>query len=161
MMGREALMRKLNQVVPEADKQLADAQLDAAKDLAGKISARAPTDSGEYKASIEGGRLADRPGQASILGGRATKDKNATGVFAAWYWRFLEFGTSAHIIRAKNAPALRFRGRGGQMVSKESVAHPGSAAQPHVFPTWRAFRKTARRQVAKAVNKAVRTAMGK
>lgn len=161
MLGREALMRKLNQVVPEAEKQLADAQLEAAKDVAGKIAARAPTKSGEYKASIEGGRLADRPGQARVLGGNATKDKNATGVFAAWYWRFLEFGTSAHVIRAKNAPALRFRGQGGQLVSKESVAHPGSSAQPHVFPTWRAFRKTARRRMAAAVNKAVRKAMGK
>lgn len=162
MLGREALMRKLNHLVPEAEKELAVAQLDVATEAASRIAARAPTDTGEYKASIEGARLVDRPRQTGLLGTtRETKDKNATGVFAAWYWRFIEFGTGAHVIRAKNAPALRFRARGGALVSKESVAHPGSPAQSHIFPTWRAYRKEARRKMANAVNKAVRKAMGK
>ncbi len=162
MLGREATMRKLRRIVPEAEAELAVAQLDVAREAAGKIAARAPVGAtGAYKASIEGGRLADRPAQERALGGQPTKDKNATGVFAAWFWRFLEFGTSAHTIRAKNAPALRFRGLGGELVSKQSVKHPGTAAQPHIFPTWRAYRKTARRKMANAVNKAVRKAMGK
>lgn len=154
MLGREALMRKLNQLVPEAEKQLAEAQIDIAKEAASRIAARAPVDSGEYKSSIEGARLADRPQKASLFG-TTTKDKNATGVFAAWYWRFIEFGTSAHTIMAKNAPALHLRGD----VFVDEVNHPGAKAQPHIFPAWRSYQKTARRKMANAVNKAVRKAM--
>lgn len=162
MLGREAVMRRLNQLVPEAEKELAQAQLDVAKEAAARIAARAPNgDSGEYQRSIEGDRLSNRPGQERVVGGNATKDKNATGVFADWRWRFLEFGTRAHVIKAKSAPALRFRGSDGRVVSAKSVKHPGAKAQPHIFPTWRAYQKTARRKLANAVNKAVRKAMGK
>lgn len=162
MLGRDSIMRKLRQVVPEAEAQLAVTQMEVAQEAASKIAARAPVgDTGTYKASIEGARLTDRPGTGRVLGGRATKDPNATGVFAAWNWRFLEFGTGAHTIRAKNAPALRFRGRNGGLVTKEGVNHPGTSAQPHIFPTWRAYQKTARRKMANAVNKAVRKVMGK
>lgn len=162
MLGREATMRKLRKIVPEAETQLAAAQIEVAQEAAGKIAARAPVgETGEYKSSIEGARLADRPGRERVVGGQTTKDPNATGVFAAWFWRFLEFETAPHVIRAKNAPALRFQGRDGGLISRESVNHPGTPAQPHIFPTWRAYRKTARRKMANAVNRAVRKVMGR
>ncbi|WP_181182629.1 hypothetical protein [Mesorhizobium sp. B3-1-9] len=58
----------------------------------------------------------------------ATKDPNATGIFAEFIWRFLEFGTVK------------------------------MAARPHIFPTYRAYRKKLRRRIAGAVNRAVRKA---
>lgn len=159
MMGREALMGKLNRLVPEAEAQLAQAQLEVAKEGAARIAARAPVgETGEYRDSFEGARLADRPGDVAAV---KTTDRNATGIFAAWFWRFIEFGTAPHVIKAKNAPALRFKGKDGGLVSVQSVNHPGTSAKPHIFPTWRAFKKTARRKMANAVNKAVRKAMGK
>lgn len=39
-------------------------------------------------------------------------------------------GSRPHVIAARNAPLLRFRGRNGQWVSKASVNHPGAKAQP-------------------------------
>ena len=162
MLGREAVMRKLNQLAPEAEKELAEAQLEVAQEAASKIAARAPVGkTGEYKASIKGGRLADMHAGQEPVGLRQTKDRNATGVFAAWFWRFIEFSTAPHVIKARNAPALRFRGRDGGLISTQSVNHPGTPARPHIFPTWRAYRKTARRKMAKAVNRAVLKVMGK
>ncbi len=127
-LGREAVMKKLNRMVPDAERELAQAQMDVAKEAANRIAVRAPVGAtGDYKASIEADRIANRPHQ-EFTGIRETKDKNATGVFAKFTWRFLEFGTV------------------------------NMAARPHIFPTWRAYRKTARRKMAAAVNKAVRKA---
>lgn len=140
-LGRDAAMRKLNRLVPEAEKEMATAQLDGAKEVAARIAARAPVgDSGEYARSIEGDRLANRPGMNAIGQGirNGTKDKNATGVFAHFIWRFLEFGTAERTVK-----------KTGQNVGRMTP-------QPHVFPTFRAYRKQARRKVANAVNKAVR-----
>ena len=162
MLGREAVMRRLNQLVPDAEKNLAAAQFEVAQEAASRIAARAPIGpTGDYRRSISAERLADLPGGQQVLAARPTKDRNATGVFAAWYWRFLEFGTSAHVIKAKHGRPLTFTGRDGKVVSVKSVRHPGADAKPHIFPTWRAYQKTARRKMAAAVNKAVRKAMGK
>lgn len=127
-LGREAVMKKLNAMLPDAERELAQAQMDVAREAASRIAARAPVGAtGDYKASIEADRIANRPHQ-EFTGIRETKDKNATGVFAKFTWRFLEFGTV------------------------------NMTARLHIFPTWRAYRKTARRKMAAAVNKAVRKA---
>lgn len=142
-LGREAVMKRLKKLVPDAEQELAAAQLDVAKEAAARIAARAPTgDSGEYQRSIEGDRISNRPGQQRVVGTNETKDKNATGVFADFKWRWLEFGTKERVVKktGKNA---------GKMTP-----------QPHIFPTWRAFRKAAQRKMASAVNKAVRKAKG-
>lgn len=126
-LGREAVTRKLRQLVPEAEKQAAIAQMEAATELAAAISARAPRRTGEYADSIEGDKLSNR--REAAIGAR-TKDPNATGIFANFKWRWLEFGTVK------------------------------MSAQPHIFPTFRAARKRIRRKVANAINKAVRKAKG-
>jgi HK97 gp10 family phage protein len=125
--GREAVMRKLRRLVPDAEIEAAKAQLEAAQELAVAIEARAPLgQTGDYRASIEGAKLSDKPGKAVL--GSTSKDPNATGIFADYIWRFLEFGTVK------------------------------MAAQPHIFPTYRAMKKRIRRKIAGAINKAVRKA---
>ncbi len=145
MLGRDAVMRKLGQLVPEAEKQLADEQIDAAVDLADAIRPRAPVadiDGGEYRQSIRGARLSENGGNA-VVGLRQTKDKNATGVFANFKWRWIEFGT-------------------GERIQKTTGRRVGRMpAQPHIFPTYREKRKSIRRKMANAVNRAVRKVMGK
>lgn len=145
MLGREAVMLRLTQLVPEAEKQLAEAQLDAAVELADAIRPRAPVadvDRGEYRDSIRGGKLEDNPG-SSPVGLRKTKNRNATGIFASFKWRWIEFGT-------------------GERVQKTTGRHVGRMpAQPHIFPTFRAKRKAIRRKMANAVNKAVRKVRGR
>lgn len=141
MMGREALIRKLSHLAPEAEKQLADAQMEGAVELADAIRARAPVDEGDYARSIEAARLSDKRA-TSVLAGN-TRDKNATGVFASHIWRWIEFGT-------------------GDRVQKTTGRRVGRMpAQRHIFPTFRAKRKAIRRKMANAVNKAVRKVMGK
>lgn len=137
VLGREALTRRLNELAPNVEKYAAAAKLEIAQDAAKQIAARAPRDTGDYAESIEGGLLSSRPRQQQI-GIQATKDKDATGVFGKFTWRWLEFGTAPHAIG--------------------SGVHPGTAAQPHIFPTWRSLKKKARRKLLAAVNKAVREA---
>jgi hypothetical protein len=38
----------------------------------------------------------------------------------------------------------------------EGSQHPGSAARPHVFPTWRANRNAVKKAVRQGLNKAVK-----
>lgn len=127
-LGREKTMRLLNGIVPEAEKELAKAQLEGAKTLANKIKPRAPGPrSGKYQASIQADRLANRPKERAVGKGinNETTDANATGVFADYIWRFLEFGT------------VKMRKR------------------PHIFPTYRQERPKIRRKMAAAVRKAI------
>lgn len=135
MLGREKVTRLLNQIVPEAEKELAKAQLEGAQSVANKIKPRAPGPrTGAYQATIQAARLADRPKERALGGGASnsnTKDPNATGVFADFIWRFLEFGTVKMVKR------------------------------PHIFPTWRQERKRVRRNMAAAVRKAVKKAKSK
>jgi hypothetical protein len=155
--GRDAVMRRLRQLVPAAEKELAIAQLEGAQELANRIKPRAPG-SGRYRASIQADRLSNRPGKSALSKGLKgqTKDPNATGIFADFIWRLLEFGTKAHVIEPKTGEYLVFRGPDGNVVSTKKVDHPGAVAHPHIFPTFRAFRKRLRRKMAGAVNKAVR-----
>lgn len=154
--GREALNRRLRQLAPEAEKAAADAKLKVAQEAADAIAARAPigpsTDpltgkpriAGSYRASIKGGFQRDLKGVVGI-GQAQSKDPDAAGVYAEYIWRFLEFGTRPHVNKGI-AP--------GSM-------NPGIPAQKHVFHTWRAMQRKAKRRINAAVNKAVRKAMGK
>jgi HK97 gp10 family phage protein len=134
MLGREETMRLLNNIVPEAQKELADAQMEGAQTLAAKIKPRAPGPrTGKYQASIQADKLSNRPkdrtlGSSGIK--NETKDPNATGVFADYIWRFLEFGTV------------------------------NMTKRPHIFPTYRQERPKIRRKMAAAVRKAVKKAKG-
>lgn len=126
--NRDAVMARLRDIVPAAEKQLAVAQMEAGKMLVSRIRPRAPRRRGKYARSLKAMRIADagKGAQAHLKGISATKDPNAVGLFGLFIWRFLEFGT------VKNR------------------------AQPHIFPTYRGARKEIRRLMANAVNRAVR-----
>ncbi len=159
--GRDQVMARLRRVIPDAEKELATAQAAAAQELAGAIRSRAPLLTGEYAASIEAAPLASRPGGRRQVGIAPTKDPNAQGIFALYIWRFIEFGSRAHVIVPKKARGLFFVGKGGKGVFVGSVRHPGTPARPHVFPTYRAMRKRIRRKIANAMNKVIRKAKGR
>jgi hypothetical protein len=156
--GREALMRRLSQLAPNAEKYAADAKFQIAEDVAEKISEVAPTGATlEYRESIRGDFIKNNPNQKQV-GITQSKDPNAAGIYAAWIWHFLEFGT---------APHSTVKG-GGTVAGKKAAAssggsgiHPGTPAQPHIFYVWRSYKATAKKKIQAAVNKAVREAMGK
>ncbi|MEI5682353.1 MULTISPECIES: HK97 gp10 family phage protein [unclassified Mesorhizobium] len=145
VLGREALMRKLERITPGVTEAAAEAKLEVAQEAAKRIAAVAPVGvSGDYKASIKGARQADNPGITPV-GGQQSKDPDATAVYADYIWRFLEFGTAPHI-------------NGGLF---PGTAHPGTIRQPHVFPTWKSYRKNAKAKISRAISKAVKTSLGK
>lgn len=155
--GREALMRRLSQLAPNVEKYAAEAKLQVAEEAAELMREKAPTGATlEYRESFSGELLANNPNKKQV-GLSQTKDPSAAGVFAEYIWRFLEFGTAPHST-AKG---------GGTVLGKKNASaagkgiHPGTAAQPHIFPTWRAYKKKASAKIRAAVNKAVREAMGK
>jgi hypothetical protein len=153
--SRDAVMKRLRELVPEAEEAAAAAQEVSAKELAEAIKARAPRDSNEYVNSIEAVRLAGRNDDRKPVGIEQTKDPNAWGIVALYIWRFIEFGTRPHAIKARKKPRLVFR-IGNKVVRTAQVAHPGMKARPHIFPTYRAMRKRIRRRVAAAINKAIK-----
>ena len=142
--GRAALMRRLNELAPNAEKYAAEAKLEIVKEAADKISADAPHDTGDYMSNIKGERQADNPHLAPVTG-RTSKDPDACAVYAPFIWRFLEFGTQPHENKG------RFAG----------TQHPGTAAQPHIFDNWREFKPTAKKRINAAINRAVKEARGK
>lgn len=50
--------------------------------------------------------------------------------FPVSYAKYVHEGTRAHIIRASRKKALRFVGRGGAVVIRRQVRHPGTRARP-------------------------------
>ena len=154
--SRDAVMRRLNELVPAAEKAAATAQETTTKELAEAIKARAPRDSGDYVDSIKAVPLAGRNDKAPV-GLEQTKDPNAWGIVARYIWRFIEFGTRPHTIKAKKKPRLSFR-VGGKLIRPERVSHPGMSPRPHIFPTYRAMKKRIRRRLASAINRAVKKA---
>lgn len=159
VLGREALTKKLNQVAPLANKYAAEAKLQIATEAAERISDRAPISNsataGDYAASIQAAKISDRPNSKGLFGATASKDPDATGVFAAWIWHFLEFGTRPHNVAKGGGTVL------GKKQTDGAKMHPGTRAQPHVFPTWRSMKAKAKKKIAEAVSRGVREAMKK
>lgn len=157
VLGREALTKKLNDLAPNVEKYAAPAKLQAAELLAEAIRVAAPRGATlEYAESIDGDLLSSHPAQKQV-GVTKTKDPTATGIFAEFIWRFLEFGTAPHNTAkggGTDAGQKQAASGGGNM-------HPGTAAQPHIFPTYRAMKPRIKRLISAAVNRAVREAMGK
>lgn len=160
VLGREALTRNLERLTPGVTEAAAKAKLEVAQEAAKRIAAAAPRKTGEYASEIVGERQADNPGKLPV-GGRQSKDPDATAIYAPFYWRFLEFGTAPHLIKGKNGGNLVFRAGNGALVETRSVDHPGSFARPHIFPTWKAYRKAAKAKISRAIGQAVKKSLGK
>lgn len=150
--GRAAVTRNLNAFVPNALKYAAEANLKIVQEVAEKVSAVAPTGATlEYMEGFSGEFLKDRP-DALNFSKTPTKDKDAAGLFAPWIWRFLEYGTAPHSTASGGGTVL------GKKAASANAAgmHPGTAAQPHIWPTWNAFRATAIKMKKAAIAKAFR-----
>lgn len=155
--GREALMRRLYDLVPQAEEYAAEAKLEVVKEAANLISAAAPHRTGNYMENIQGERQDANPDIAPIVGSKS-KDPDATAVYAPFIWRFLEFGTKASFAEAPRADK-RYKDKSRMTVGKR--AHAATPAIPHVFPEWNRYRPTAKKIVNAAINRAVKEVQGK
>ena len=152
MQGRAELTRRLERLVPGVTENVAKAKLEVAQEAAAKIAQAAPKRTGKYAASIKGERQADNPNVKPVIGHRESKDPDATGVYAPFIWRWLEFGTKPHVTTkggGSNAGKLRAAASGTGL-------HPGSRKFPHIYPTWRSMKPKAKRKIANAINKYIR-----
>lgn len=150
-------MKRLRELVPQAEAAAAKAQEAAAKDLAEAIRQRAPVKTGRYRDSITAVRVSDRNSSEPLIGIQMSKDPNAWGISAWFTWRFLEFGTKAHAARA---PRRNMNYKKFLVMTRAYAAHPATRAIPHIFPTYRAMRKRIRRRIAAAINKEIKKAQG-
>lgn len=150
--GRAQLTRNLQAVVPKALVYAAEANLKIAEEVADKIRDVAPRGATlEYAESLRGDFLKNNP-NALDFSKNPTKDKDAAGLFAQWIWRFLEYGTAPHNTAAGGGTV---KGRSDFHQGIGNI-HPGTPAQPHIFPTMRAFKSTAAKIKRAAINKAFR-----
>ena len=93
--------------------------------IQGEAILRAPEDEGNLKNSIN----------LDIKNNGLSAEVAATAEYAA----DVEFGTKPHKITAKNGKALAFK-KDGKTVFAKSVNHPGTKAQPFLFPAFKAQR---------------------
>jgi hypothetical protein len=105
---------------------------------------RAPYKSGALERSIEGRMVSG--GEKMFVG-----FVEATAPHAA----AIEEGAQPHPISAVNAPALRFKGKDGNWVSKATVNHPGNKPQPYMEPSVPVVEATLQDYAQQAVNKAI------
>jgi len=156
-LSRATMERRLFALAPAAESAMATAIETSAKELASAIQQRAPVGkTGEYRDSIMAVPLAGYNGPKNkLVGIQVSKSKYAWAIIADWYWRFLEFGTRPHTIKAKNVSDLVFFSKGNKIVTPQ-VEHPGASAHPHIFSTYREMRKRLRSRISRAVSKALK-----
>lgn len=156
-LSRGVMERRLFSLAPAAEAAMGEAIETGAKELAAAIQQTAPVGkTGEYRDSIMAVPLAGYNGSKNrLVGAQITKSKSAWVIIADWYWRFIEFGTRPHKIKAKRTSDLVFYANGQKIVTPE-VMHPGAPAHPHIFSTYAAMRKRIKTRISRAVSKALK-----
>lgn len=157
--GRERAQKALDLIDPNINAVAYGMLFKAGKELAEQIKKYAPVEQGDYRDSIHADRMENRPDAITAREARQGKNPNNVGIFAAWYWRWLEFGARPHKIKAKNVQYMTFEGRDGRMKYAREVNHPGAPPQPHIFPVYRSERKNMRRKLSRAVARAIKKAI--
>lgn len=142
--GLPELKRKLIALKKETEKDMIPIMERAATEITEMMKRMSPVDDGDLRDSI-GWTFGQAPKRAikfgKFKGGSLTITIYA-GNETAFYAHWTEFGTRAHTITEN---------QGGLVVS-----HPGSAAHPFFFPSWRASKRPVKKMIAKGIQDAVR-----
>ncbi|SFV33179.1 phage protein, HK97 gp10 family [Devosia crocina] len=148
IIGLDRLKKKLRRLPGAVEAEIRKAMEQTANEVVAMAKSLVPVSpgGGTLRDSI-GWTYGDAPVGAMTLGkvksGRASGDLVIT-VYAgggdAFYARFVEFGTAPHLNKG------RFAGS----------EHPGTAAQPFFYPSWRANRRKGRGRVSRAITKAAK-----
>lgn len=137
---------KLRRILTATDNNVKEAMRKAADDLRDEMKARAPVKTGTLKNNITS--FVAKNGLRAEAGIRGKKAKKA-----AFYARWVEFGTKGHGIDPAVRKALVFEG-----VFAADADHPGTPARPFIGPAWDAKKPDLIRDVTKAINEAVKKA---
>lgn len=147
------LKRKFRKMPDLVVAQVRKAMEEAANEVVAMMKRLVPVDDGHLRDSI-GWIWGKAPKGAFAVAAAKGPNGLTLTIFAgnelAYYARWVEFGTAAHVIKSKGFTAMG-KGRFGMKVD-----HPGGTAQPFFFPAWRASRKSAKAKVRKALRVAAR-----
>lgn len=125
--GLKDLGMFLQQLPLKLEKNILRAALRAgARVIANEAKINVPVHLGDLKKSIRTGSNAKKDMVEAYA--RAGNKK-------AYYYRFVEYGTAAHLIKAgKNKPLLVFTAKDGKKIEATQVNHPGAIAKPYMRP---------------------------
>lgn len=169
--GLDRLKRQIASL-PKLQVEAASRSLEqGASELANAIARAAPADRGDLAASVGYAPLGQAPGtsatqafrganteRAGVLGEAGLGFEVFAGSDAAFYARWVEFGTAASVIGermgARNSDVNQSKSLGRQSYR----THPGTPAQPFFFPTVRAHKKRLKSRVVRNANKAAKAA---
>lgn len=100
--------------------------------VATEVKSAAPVGRTTSKAGPSGGTLRRAIGVGARPPHQQKQARMIVGIdYRAFYWKFIEFGTKAHTIRAGKGKTLSVGG-----VPRKQVKHPGTPAKPFIRPTW-------------------------
>lgn len=144
ILNKDKLLRKLRAFPPRAEAAIRTAMEQSADQTVSLMKSLAPVDSGDLQMSISW-TWGDAPKGSLKVGQIKSRTGNMritiyAGGGDAYYARFIEWGTQAHIA-------------GGKFAGAKIPAIP---AQPFFFVAFRATRKSAKSRVSRAITKAAK-----
>ena len=158
--GLARLQRKLERLDRVALATIRSAMEQSADDIVRMAKSLVPVDSGALRESI--GWTWGAPPRGSLTLGKVARSalgKQLTiTIFAgdddAFYARWVEFGTAPHLfgarvgVRDTDVNQHKTHGR------KAYRTHPGTKAHPYFYPSWRANKKPAKKNIRRAIRRA-------
>lgn len=157
--GLDRLTRQIS-AIPRLQLEAASKAMQAAaEDIVNGIKRAVPVDHGDLEASVNWS-FGDAPddatfkpakasnGSGAVLGDAGLKVSVFEGSKDAFQARWIEFGTA-------DAPAGTYKDANGKTRTNKQ-AHVGTRPQPHFYPTIRAKKKSAKRKMVSASNKAAK-----
>ena len=152
IVGLDKLIAKLKALPPIFAAAAERALGEGADEIVATMRNFCPVDKGDLRDSIgwtfgaaPKGALVIRIGSVSIGKNRKINLTIFAGNEAAYYVRWVEFGTKPHV-------------QGGKF---KGTTSPGTAAHPFFFPAWRLKKKKVKSKVSREMNKAAKALAGK
>lgn len=167
--GLDKLNRKLTVTIPKRVQEATRKAMEkGAEETVQMMKRLVPVDSGALRDSI-GWTWGDAPNGSftiGMVGGREYGTMRIT-IYAGndkVYWaRFVEFGTRPHnSAKGGGTKAGKESYRTGRR-TKLGIAprmHPGAAAKPFFYPSWRAMRKRVKSRITREMRKAIKSESG-
>jgi HK97 gp10 family phage protein len=132
--GFADLQKQLDMLAPNIEKKLLRGALRAGQAVVAevaksKVPASAPSSENQKLYGGYAGALRDSIRVSTTTRGGKITAKVTAGNKVAYYARFVEFGTAAHVINATKGSALSFGGK-----EYASLNHPGARMHPFMRP---------------------------
>lgn len=144
VLGLDRLRKKLRRFPEAVEAEIRKAMEESANEVVALAKSLVAVDSGDLRESI-GWTWGERPKYSQAIASVKSASGNLVltiyaGNSKVRYAHLVEFGTAPHL-------------NGGRFAGSQ---HPGTAAKPFFYVSWRALRRRAKGRVTRAVNKAAK-----